>query len=56
MGKRADNKTGLQIYVDKDFKAKFKKITEQNKTCMSDVILQAIQNYVREYEDTPQAK
>lgn len=56
MGKRADNKTGLQIYVDKDFKATFKKIAEKNKTCMSDVILQAIQNYVKEHEDTLQAK
>ena len=47
MGKRAENKIKLAMYLDKDLKAEFKKLTEQNKTCMSDVLLEAIENYER---------
>ena len=56
MGKRADNKTMVGIYVDKDLKDTFKKLTEVNKTCMADILVQAIENYVKEHEKALEAK
>ena len=56
MNQRADNKVKLNMYLDSNLKDKFKKLTEANKTCMSDVIVQAIENYVQEYEQALEAK
>ena len=56
MGKRAENKIKLAMYLDKDLKAEFKKLTEQNKTCMSDVLLEAKENYVKVNRDSLEAK
>lgn len=56
LGKRAENKTMVGIYVDKDLKNTFKQITESNKTCMADVIVQAIENYIKEHGQVLEAK
>lgn len=56
MGKRADNKVAYSFHYDKDLKEKFKQITESNKTCMADVIVQAIETYVKEHEQALEAK
>lgn len=49
MNQRAKNKVPMLIQVDKDLKDTFKKLTEANKTCMTDVLLQTIQNYIKEH-------
>lgn len=56
MGKRADNKVKLNMYLDGDLKDTFRKVTEVNKTCMTDVIVQAIENYIKEHEQAYEAK
>lgn len=56
MGKRAENKVKLAMYLDKDLKAEFKKLTELNKTCMSDILLEAIESYVRANTNSLEAK
>lgn len=56
MGKRAENKTKIDMWLDKDLKNKFKELTIQNKTCMSDVILEAIENYVKANTNSLEAK
>lgn len=44
---RAENKVPFNTYIDKDLKARFKKATEQNKDSMVDVVVQAIENYLK---------
>lgn len=56
MGKRAENKTKIDMWLDKDLKNKFKELTIKNKTCMSDVLVQAIENYVKDNESTLEPK
>lgn len=56
MNQRADNKVKLNMYLDSNLKDAFKKLTEANKTCMTDVLLQTIQNYIKEHEQTLKAK
>lgn len=56
MGKRADNKVAYSFHYDKDLKEKFKKITEENKTCMADILVQAIENYVKKHEKALESK
>lgn len=56
LGRRAQSKTMVGIYVDKDLKDTFKKLTEANKTCMADILVQAMQNYIKEHEYTLESK
>lgn len=56
MGKRAENKVQLKMYVDGELKDTFKKLTEVNKTCMTDVLLQTIENYIKEHGQALEAK
>lgn len=56
MGKRADNKAPFSMFLDKDLKAKFKALTTSNKDNMTDIVVKAIQNYIKEHGDTLQTK
>lgn len=56
MGKRAENKTKIDMWLDRDLKNRFKELTIKDNTCMSDVILEAIQNYVKTKESSLEAK
>lgn len=56
LGKRADNKVKLNMYLDGDLKDTFRQVTEVNKTCMTDVIVQAIENYIKEHGQALEAK
>lgn len=53
---RAENKVSFNTYIDKDLKAKFKMIATCNKDNMTDIVVQAIQKYIKENESTLQVK
>ena len=48
MGKRAENKVLVTIWIDKDLRTKFKEVTKNNKTKMSTVLFEFINKYIEE--------
>ena len=48
---RAENKVLFTMWIDKDLRAKFKEVTEQNKTKMAKVLLECMINYVEEHSE-----
>ena len=45
---RAENKVLFTMWIDKDLRAKFKEVTEQNKTKMAKVLFEFINEYIEE--------
>lgn len=56
VGKRAENKAPFSMYLDKDLKSKFKNIVELNNDSMTDIVTDAIKNYIKEYGQALEAK
>ena len=56
MGKRAENKAPFSMYLDKDLKSKFKNVVELNNDSMTDILVDAIENYIKEHGQVLEAK
>lgn len=56
LGKRAENKAPFSMYLDKDLKSKFKNVVELNNDSMTDILVDAIENYIKEHGQVLEAK